>query len=584
MQIAGMMLLAGFALPAQAETVEIAKTVDLTYSQNALGDPNEGVIEFSETEVTETLGCSIADAVVTTVNSDNETLAQTAENGYWYNNDGEVCNWGTEGMAFFIEYRYVPGQFTIGFNGQDVDTSTKIGFMYEGKAIIFNISVKLTVTPVDYSNIDVVKTLNLDCDSTFEGAPSQVAVQFNESEVTSALDCTLNDVKIISLDADGKYIAPTATKGYWYNESGEVCGWGAEGMAFFIEYYGGDTFTFGFAGQDVDATCNVGLFYNGKAVKFNVTVKMTVEIKEPVEVVKNVALTYKQEAEGEIKNGVIPFTATDVTSALECELSQVTVVSLDEENTVIDPTANNGYWYNGSGEVCYWGTEEMAFYIEYDKGASEFRIGFANKAVDTKCNIGFMYENKAVMFEVTVNVTVETIENVDVVKTYQLEYHSVSKNDYSTGLCEFNAAETLSLLGCGSLAEAKVISLGEENEVLNQTANNGYWYDAEGAVIGYGEGCAWFIQYVPENAWEIGNFPGVDNVSGVSNIGFYYNGKAVMFDIKVTISDTEGVTSIYSKNESATGVYNLQGVKVADDASNLPKGFYIIKGKKVVIR
>ena len=32
----------------------------------------------------------------------------------------------------------------------------------------------------------------------------------------------------------------------------------------------------------------------------------------------------------------------------------------------------------------------------------------------------------------------------------------------------------------------------------------------------------------------------------------------------------------------ATGVYNLNGQKVSDDMHNLPKGIYIVNGKKII--
>ena len=32
------------------------------------------------------------------------------------------------------------------------------------------------------------------------------------------------------------------------------------------------------------------------------------------------------------------------------------------------------------------------------------------------------------------------------------------------------------------------------------------------------------------------------------------------------------------------GVYTLTGVKVADNAANLPQGLYIVNGKKVIVK
>ena len=53
-----------------------------------------------------------------------------------------------------------------------------------------------------------------------------------------------------------------------------------------------------------------------------------------------------------------------------------------------------------------------------------------------------------------------------------------------------------------------------------------------------------------------------------------------------TIEDgkTSAVKALESVKAEVKGVYNLQGVKVADDAANLPAGLYIINGKKVLVR
>lgn len=61
-------------------------------------------------------------------------------------------------------------------------------------------------------------------------------------------------------------------------------------------------------------------------------------------------------------------------------------------------------------------------------------------------------------------------------------------------------------------------------------------------------------------------------------------------DTEVSIAKPTAISDIRAgETTAARDVYNMQGVKVADNAdnaaiSNLPAGIYLIDGKKIVIR
>lgn len=56
-------------------------------------------------------------------------------------------------------------------------------------------------------------------------------------------------------------------------------------------------------------------------------------------------------------------------------------------------------------------------------------------------------------------------------------------------------------------------------------------------------------------------------------------------DATLTVAGVvDGIEDITVGSKANTGVYNLQGIRVADDASNLPAGLYIIGGKKVLVK
>lgn len=144
-------------------------------------------------------------------------------------------------------------------------------------------------------------------------------------------------------------------------------------------------------------------------------------------------------------------------------------------------------------------------------------------------------------FAMTANAQLNVVETVD------LSVSQVYNSDYVPEQYEIDAAKVLGLLGCASLDDANVVSLDAEGQVLEQTGNNGYWYNAEGEVAGWGDG-AWFIEYQAEypDAWSVGNHPQALSSEGECNIGFAYGDKVVLYNVTVTIEavDLGGVTVV----------------------------------------
>lgn len=56
-------------------------------------------------------------------------------------------------------------------------------------------------------------------------------------------------------------------------------------------------------------------------------------------------------------------------------------------------------------------------------------------------------------------------------------------------------------------------------------------------------------------------------------------------DATLTVAGiVDGIEDVTVGNKANTEVYNMQGIRVAGDASNLPAGLYIIGGKKVLVK
>ena len=91
----------------------------------------------------------IKDAIegVLAQNSDGEVISgYTANNGFWMNNEGNVCGWGEEGCAIYIEYdantSFNVGQFPGATTSGDVYDYTLI-MVYDGKYIKYNVAVTI---------------------------------------------------------------------------------------------------------------------------------------------------------------------------------------------------------------------------------------------------------------------------------------------------------------------------------------------------------------------------------------------------------------------------------------------------------
>ena len=81
-----------------------------------------------------------------------------------------------------------------------------------------------------------------------------------------------------------------------------------------------------------------------------------------------------------------------------------------------------------------------------------------------------------------------------------------------------------------------------------------------------------------------------DNRYDVEAIISYYNNQGFddcfLLSAPLTLSKTSGIVSLPSSLKSNKTIYNLQGMRVSEphDSSTLPKGMYIVDGKKVLIR
>jgi len=213
-----------------------------------------------------------------------------------------------------------------------------------------------------------------------------------------------------------------------------------------------------------------------------------------------------------------------------------------------------GAWLDADLNVTDWnaaGYPLNAMFIEvYNEDGPSLVIGRAPGVPDDAeftVNFGFTFKDdhsKYCLFQINVLFPKMDLKG-EIVGTFDLE-KTVGPIGYESVQVAFDGEAVKSLLGCSSLALAKVVSYDAEGEFIPYTGNNGYWFDKTGAVGTWGEDAGWFIEYHGDseeateeeiNSWALGTFPEVTNVSGISHIGLWYNAKVVMFNFKVTVTE-----------------------------------------------
>ena len=264
------------------------------------------------------------------------------------------------------------------------------------------------------------------------------------------------------------------------------------------------------------------------------------------------------------ENILAPFNADEVAAKLgTTNLGRCKVVSYDSDGEFIAYTGNNGYWCNADGSIGKWGAD-AAWAVEYrgdesDTTAPEYGAwslcpypGVTSASGTT--NVGLWYSGKVVMFKLQITVKGSTTPDpnpgdVTIVETRDLSVTLQPSDSYATTLAPFDAAAVASKLGAAKLTDCKVVCYDADKAVVKQSANNGYWYNKDGSVGKWGADAGWGIEYHGDaadtaaaaySAWTLCPYPGVNGVSATSSIGFEYNGKAVMFNVNVTVAAASG--------------------------------------------
>jgi hypothetical protein len=208
----------------------------------------------------------------------------TANNGCFFTRAGNVCAYGAGNIAMYVEYRPVERQIGAG----QYPDSCVVGNTYTGRLAFVNMAnlkqytvvVNMTITPstVEYPETTLETTLNLALTQpAWIDWITGTELSLDSAAIQAAIGCGPSAAILYGVNAttDSLYIkGKTATFGYFFNATGDVCQYGDAGASIYVEYYPG-TQKIG-VGQ-YPARCTAGI-YNGRLAFVNGTKRAEVKV------------------------------------------------------------------------------------------------------------------------------------------------------------------------------------------------------------------------------------------------------------------------------------------------------------------
>ena len=363
--------------------------------------------------------------------------------------------------------------------------------------------------------------------------------------------------------------------GHWWDENGDVTSWGDNARVFAEYDVEAGAFNVGqmpgllVAGQDY--TFVECIKYQDTRIGVMITVHAEGREEVKAEVVAEEDLTIEVNPRSDYTADILTFDHTKVLEALGVSsMSEVAIIGTKEDGTYAQEyTAGVGYWYNANGFVDAY--ENGSFFIEYygtdaanvaDFPDDEFTFyvgqmpNLLEGGFTTTAQIGFLANGKIALFNVTVNVleyedpetapegdpTTDTVIDVVIDKAWDNTYSNV-KFDVKDVLREAFKMTTYQIHKAKNSGDLKIyIDEVSEEEPSYTSDVPGYWLDAEGKSVGWGETSLVFA-CLGSNETELwlyaGNHPEscVPNTTVTTKYLICCNGGMVTANITVNVGD-----------------------------------------------
>lgn len=391
--------------------------------------------------------------------------------------------------------------------------------------LIFKYDVTLPLDTVNYRSV----TVKIGADSVTLlaklGLTSMSELNTAMGTVTSGVQSD-NTITFFAINVSTRYDNPDAFTangfGHWFDANGDVCSWG-DNDRLFSEL---DPTNFSFNIGQHPKHLKTGEKYKIiQAIKkgdyrvafiFNITIGDYYH--EVIPVADNVAtydLTINEVQDNTYATSDLTFDFAAAATAMGVSASELssnkTIYGINADGSkTSDFTADGGYYYNKSGDVCQWGTDGCAVFVSYHD--SVFHIGQMPDACaegdSYKVSLAIMYKNTKM---VTYNITVKILGYVDpetkpvgdpatlvqsdsASLTYTGDWTDPSLIDVKEVLRDAfkmttyqidKAIENNELILSGVNADGTVYKDADGN-IVSTATYPGHWFDASGNVTTFG--------------------------------------------------------------------------------------------------
>lgn len=464
---------------------------------------------------TSQVGNTISFGVCTGNDIDKMNFCPSTTNnfGCWMNAQSAVTTWG-EGGVFYHESNIEWGleevddetldamwDFTIGFkpgqNQYKAGDKVKATYFFLKEAededevdLYCYVEVVFNIVAAQEVNLTVVETAELNYQIDFDAEYIHYAIDLPVDDILSKIGVNAQSAKAYAVNADGSYSAVMGNN-FWFMKDGNAGGWG-EGAAVCLNNNEQEYWIYClFPDETLAGTTVKGAiaFANDNGQAYIVKVNVAVTGIDYTTI--NVMASYET---GENEYTLTANNIAAISEALgvdSVDLSQVTIFGVNADGSRYDGsfTANNGFWYLAAGNVSDYATvtadPDMGGYIEY-RGDNTFGCGLWKESGETATfQLGLELGSKACVLTFVITVAEPAIFDTQEIASVNLSATQALADGYAGELVDISSI--LTTLGVSD------VTILDVNGGMEYTANGGFWFDAEGAIVGWGE-ASFFVE------------------------------------------------------------------------------------------
>jgi hypothetical protein len=332
--------------------------------------------------------------------------------------------------------------------------------------------------------LNVVETRQLNYTADFDAEYIHYAIDLPVDDILAKIGVDAQSAKAYAVNPDGSFSA-TMGNNFWFMKDGTAGSWGT-GAAICLNNNEQDHWIFCMFPDETLAgtTLNGAIaFANDKGEAY--VIKVAVAVTGIDYTAINVMASYET---GEVEYTLSENNLAAIYAALgvdSVDLSTVTLFGVNADGSRYDGnfTANNGYWYLANGNVSDYGTvtsdPDCGGFIEY-RGENTFGCGLWRESGETSTfMIGLELGEKTCVLTFTI-----TVDEPAIIETEQVDAVNLTA---SQALADGYAGELVEISGILEKLGATDITILDTEGGYDYTANSGFWFDAEGNIVGWGD-------------------------------------------------------------------------------------------------